>query len=84
MFKRHRKRKMVCGAEPKEFPMNTEESISTLEERISKAVADCEAWRQTGFSESYMEAYDLVEALQLQLRRRLRLPVAAAGDGRER
>ncbi|WP_232081215.1 hypothetical protein [Variovorax sp. WDL1] len=64
--------------------MNTEESISTLEERISKAVADCEAWRQTGFSESYMEAYDLVEALQLQLRRRLRLPVAAAGDGRER
>lgn len=56
--------------------MTTEESISTLEERISKAVADCEAWRQTGFGESYMEAYDLVEALQLQLRRRLRLPVA--------
>lgn len=70
--------------------MMTEESIPTLEERISKAVADCEAWRQTGFSESYMEAYDLVEALQLQLRRRLRLPAAAAaaaaaaGDERAR
>ena len=48
---------------------NEEETIATLEERISKAVMDCEAWRRTRISESYMEAYDLVEALQLQLRR---------------
>ncbi len=52
------------------------ESIGALEERISRAVADCEAWRQTELREKYMEAYDLVEALQLQLRRRLRLPTA--------
>ncbi|QRF63019.1 hypothetical protein [Variovorax paradoxus] len=56
---------------------NEEETIATLEERISKAVMDCEAWRRTGISESYLEAYDLVEALQLQLRRLLRLPAAS-------
>jgi len=56
---------------------NEEETIATLEERISKAVMDCEAWRRTRISESYMEAYDLVEALQLQLRRLLRLPAAS-------
>ena len=38
---------------------NEEETIATLEERISKAVMDCEAWRRTRISESYMEAYDL-------------------------
>lgn len=56
--------------------MTNDEEIATLEERIAKAVIDCEAWRRTGLSESYMEAYDLVEALQLQLRRRLRLRAA--------
>lgn len=56
--------------------MTTEEAIGILQARISKAVIECEAWRQTGLSENYMEAYDLVEALQLQLRRRLRLPAA--------
>ena len=33
---------------------NEEETIATLEERISKAVMDCEAWRRTRISESYM------------------------------
>lgn len=53
--------------------MNSDLSIPELEARISKAVSDCETWRQTGLGETYMETYDLVEALQLQLRRRLRL-----------
>ena len=60
--------------EQEEFIMNTNEEISALEERISFAVRACEGWRKTGFGEKYIEAYDLVEALQLQLRRRLRLP----------
>lgn len=54
--------------------METEEGISTLEQRISNAVADCQAWRSTGRVEKYIEAYDMVEALQLQLRMRLRPP----------
>jgi hypothetical protein len=60
--------------------MSREESIAELEARISKAVTDCETWRQTGLGESYMEAYDLVEALQLQLRKRLRLPATERPD----
>lgn len=54
--------------------MTTPEDISTLEARLSKAIADCESWRATGLTQQYIEAYDLVEALQLQLRRRLQLP----------
>ena len=54
--------------------MDTNEEISTLKERIAFAVRACDGWRLTGFGEKYIEAYDLVEALQLQLRRRLRLP----------
>lgn len=54
--------------------MDADDDLTTLEERIGKAVKDCETWRATGLGEKYVEAYDLVEALQLQLRRRLRLP----------
>lgn len=58
----------------KEIIMETNEDLLTLEERIDAAVRACEGWRATGFGEKYIEAYDLVEALQVQLRRRLRLP----------
>ena len=58
--------------------MTVDESISTLEQRISRASADCEAWRATGAVEKYVEAYDLVEALQMQLRMRLRTPAPIA------
>ncbi|MES2246467.1 MAG: hypothetical protein V4645_04270 [Pseudomonadota bacterium] len=57
--------------------MDIHEDLPSLEDRIAKAVKDCETWRATGFGENYLEAYDLVEALQLQLRRRLRLPLEA-------
>ena len=57
--------------------MTIHEDLRTLEERIANAVKDCEAWRATDFREKYLEAYDLVEALQLQLRSRLRLPPEA-------
>jgi hypothetical protein len=54
-------------------PMDIQEDLPTLEDRIASAVRACESWRATGFGEKYIEAYDLVEALQLQLRRRLRM-----------
>lgn len=57
--------------------MNVHDDLLALEERIGKALKDCETWRATGFGEKYLEAYDLVEALQLQLRQRLRLPPEA-------
>jgi len=57
--------------------MTNHESLAALEARISKAVKDCETWRATGLGESYMEAYDLVEALQLELRRRLRVTTSS-------
>lgn len=59
--------------------MAIHEDLATLQDHIARAVKDCEAWRATGLVEQYLEAYDLVEALQLQLRRRLRLPVMMQG-----
>lgn len=54
--------------------MGNQENLLALDDRISSAMRPYEGWRATGFDERYIEAYDLVEALQLQLRRRLRLP----------
>lgn len=39
--------------------------IHEIERRIGVAVRDCQAWRASGSIEKYIEAYDLVEALQL-------------------
>ena len=41
--------------------------IRALERRITSAAAHCEAWRRTRFTEKYMEAFDLVEALRKQV-----------------
>lgn len=46
------------------------DTIQALERRIAEAAADCEAWRRTGNTEKYVEAYDLVEALQKDLQQR--------------
>lgn len=54
--------------------MTESQDIQALLDQLSKAVRDCETWRATGLLEKYLEAYDMVEALQLQLRRRLRMP----------
>ena len=59
--------------------MDFQEDLATLEARIACAVQACEDWRATGFGEKYIEAYDLVEALQLQLRRRLRMAPEVLG-----
>jgi hypothetical protein len=41
--------------------------IDVLQVRIAKAEADRDAWRAAGLQEKYLEAYSLVEALELQL-----------------
>ena len=64
----------ICGSLTLESAMTGETDLSVLEQKISTAVADCEIWRATGLTERYIEAYDLVEALQMQLRMRLRQP----------
>jgi hypothetical protein len=48
--------------------------IQALEHRIAAATADCEAWRRTGNTEKYIEAYDMVEALRSDLEKRTQGP----------
>jgi hypothetical protein len=56
--------------------------IDTLRQRITKAEADRDAWRATGMQENYLEAYTMVEALEVQVagleRTRRRLAAAVA------
>ena len=56
--------------------------IAALHRRIAKAEADRDAWRAAGRHESYLEAYSMVEALEVQLdqleRTRRRLAAAVA------
>lgn len=43
--------------------------IAALQVRIAKAEAERDGWRTSGMQEKYLEAYSLVEALELQLER---------------
>ena len=54
-------------------PQTIVRDLGDLQTRLSHAVANCESWRASGLTEQYIEAYNLVEALQLQLRQRLQL-----------
>ena len=47
------------------------EEIETIEIRLAKAQANAERLRRGGASENYLEAYFLVEALELQLQQAL-------------
>lgn len=49
--------------------MTLREEITALHERIVHAQAECDGWRASGLSEKYLEAYSMVEALELQLDR---------------
>ena len=57
--------------------------IDALRQRIAKARAGRDTWRASGRQENYLEAYSMVEALEVQLdqlertRRRLAAAVAA-------
>jgi hypothetical protein len=54
--------------------MTIQEDISALRDRMAKAESDRDVWRAAGQEEKYLEAYFLLEALELQLDLRLRQP----------
>ncbi len=47
--------------------MTYQQEIAALLERIRSAATDCEGWRASGVEEKYIEAFDMVQALQKQL-----------------
>jgi hypothetical protein len=51
-----------------------QEDIDAIKSRIAKAESARETWRAAGEKEKYLEAYFMVEALELQLDQRLRQP----------
>ena len=54
--------------------MTFQEDIDAIKRRIAKAESARETWRAAGEKEKYLEAYFMVEALELQLDQRLRQP----------
>jgi len=56
--------------------MTFQEDIASFKERIAQAEFHRDAWRAAGREEKYLEAYFMVEALELQLDERLRRHVA--------
>jgi hypothetical protein len=51
-----------------------QKDIAELQQRIAKAEADRDTWRASGRREKYLEAYSMVEALELQLERLQAVP----------
>ena len=45
------------------------QEIKVLQDEISKAMTDSEAWRATGFTEQYFQADTCVQALELRMAR---------------
>lgn len=52
--------------------MTLQEDISAIRDRIAKAESDRNMWRVAGREEKYLEAYFMVEALEVQLAEQLR------------
>lgn len=48
-------------------PSHAGPRVAALASRVAKAVLDCERWRASGVQERYLQAFDDVEALELQL-----------------
>ena len=53
--------------------MTLQEDIKAVEKRLARAEMDRDAWRTAGREEKYLEAYFMVEALELHLQQ-LRQP----------
>ena len=51
-----------------------EEVIDALKTRLASALSERDTWRAAGLQEKYLEAYSMVEALELQLDKRLQQP----------
>lgn len=49
--------------------MTPSPEVVALRQRIAKAERDRDTWRATGRREKYLEAYSMVEALEVQLER---------------
>ena len=49
--------------------MTFKEEAADLSQRIAKAQSNRDTWRAAGIQQRYLEAYSLVEALELQLER---------------
>jgi hypothetical protein len=49
--------------------MTLQQEITAMQERIAKAEAERDGWRSSSMQEKYLEAYSMVEALELQLDR---------------
>jgi hypothetical protein len=49
--------------------MSSQEDIAAMQVRIAKAESERDSWRVSGMQEKYLEAYSMVEALELQLER---------------
>jgi hypothetical protein len=49
--------------------MTLQDEIAAIQTRIAKAHSERDTWRASGMQEKYLEAYSLVEALELQLER---------------
>lgn len=49
--------------------MTLHEEITALQERLVRAQTERDGWHASGLREKYLEAYSMVEALELQLER---------------
>lgn len=49
--------------------MTFQEEIAAIQARIAKAESERDTWRTSGMQEKYLQAYTLVEALELELER---------------
>jgi hypothetical protein len=54
--------------------MSAREDIAAIQVRIAKAETERDTWRDSGRPEKYLEAYSMVEALELQLERLRKAP----------
>lgn len=60
------------------------EDIDLLKRRIGQAESERDTWRAAGREEKYLEAYFMVEALELQLAERHRQYAGELGRSRNR
>ena len=49
--------------------MTKQQDLDALKARLVKALSERDAWLAAGVQEKYLEAYSMVEALELQLER---------------
>ena len=47
--------------------LNQQKDIAAMQERIARAAVERDTWQASGMQEKYLEAYSMVEALELQL-----------------